>query len=83
VLVDGLSDAQIAGLQYHGGLRLIRHPVKGADAATEHCKALVTTPAARDSLGERVNLPDWAFKATVWRLSDRRERLLVYLRIGG
>lgn len=83
VLVDGLSDAQIAGLQYHGGLRLVRHPARGADAASEHCKALVTTPSARDSLGERVNLPDWAFKATVWRLNDRRERLLVYLRIGG
>lgn len=83
VLVDGLSDAQIAGLQYHGGLGLVRHPVNGRDTVTDHCKVLVTTPAARDSLDERVNLPSWAFKATVWRLSDRRERMLVYLRIGG
>lgn len=81
VLVDDLSAAQIAALQYHGGLQLVRSEADAAQKAA--CQALVTTPRGQATLAERVDLPQWAFKASVWRLDDRRERLLVYRRVGG
>lgn len=81
VLVDELSAAQIAALQYHGGLQLVRSEADVAQKAA--CQALVTTPRGQATLAERVDLPQWAFKASVWRLDDRRERLLVYRRVGG
>ena len=81
VLVDDLSAAQIAALQYHGGLQLVRSEADVAQKAA--CQALVTTPKGQATLSERVDLPQWAFKASVWRLDDRRERLLVYRRVGG
>jgi hypothetical protein len=34
-------------------------------------------------LDQRVNLTQWAFKASVFRLTDDKERLLVYQRVGG
>ncbi len=81
VLVDDLSAAQIAALQYHGGLQLVRSEADAEQKAA--CQALVTTPRGQATLAERVDLPQWAFKASVWRLDDRRERLLVYRRVGG
>lgn len=81
VLVDDLSAAQIAALQYHGGLQLVRSEADAEQKAV--CQALVTTPRGQATLAERVDLPQWAFKASVWRLDDRRERLLVYRRVGG
>lgn len=80
VLVDDLSAAQIAALQYHGGLQLVRSEADAAQKAA--CQALVTTPKGQATLADRVDLPQWAFKASVWRLDDRRERLLVYRRVG-
>lgn len=80
VLVDDLGPAQIAALQYHGGLTLVRSDA--GDAREAGCQALVTTPKGQATLADRVDLPQWAFKASVWRLDDRRERLLVYRRVG-
>lgn len=79
VLVDGLTQAQIAALQYHGGLSLKRST---AGPAPE-CRTLVTSPGSQSTLDERVDLTQWAFKATVRRLTDNKERLLVYQRVGG
>ena len=79
VLVDGLSQAQIAALQYHGKLDLQR---TGAGPAPT-CQTLVVSPATQPTLDQRVALTDWAFKATVFRLTDDKERLLVYQRVGG
>jgi 4-amino-4-deoxy-L-arabinose transferase-like glycosyltransferase len=79
VLVDGLSQAQIAALQYHGQLDLQR---TGANAAPA-CQTLVVSPATQPSLDQRVELTHWAFKATVFRLTDNKERLLIYQRVGG
>jgi 4-amino-4-deoxy-L-arabinose transferase-like glycosyltransferase len=79
VLVDGLSQAQIAGLQYHGAL-----PLQRTDAgASPACRTLVVSPATQPTLDQRVELTQWAFKATVFRLTDNKERLLVYQRVGG
>ena len=77
VLVDGLGQAQIASLQFQGGLPLRRT----GDDATGDCKIMVVNPDTQPTLDERVALTEWAYKATVRRLNDR-ERLLIYQRVG-
>src|SRR5690606_12010183 len=72
VLVDGLSQAQIAALQYHGRLELVR---TGAHDEGR-CRNLVVDPENQPTLDQRVNLTQWAFKATVRRLTDNKESLL-------
>jgi 4-amino-4-deoxy-L-arabinose transferase-like glycosyltransferase len=79
VLADGLSQAQIAALQYHGGLTLRRT----SSGPASECRILVVAPGSQPTLDQRVELTQWAFKATVSRLSDNKERLLVYQRVGG
>lgn len=79
VLVDGLSQAQISALQYHGQLELRRLSLGHEEA---QCAALVVTPDQAATLYRRVNLTHWAYKASASRLSDRSERLLIYLRVG-
>ena len=79
VLVDGLSQAQIAALQYHGQLDLQRTGAAPAPA----CQTLVVSPATQPTLAQRVDLTQWAFRATVFRLTDNKEGLLVYQRVGG
>lgn len=77
VLADGLSQPQIAALQYHGKLQLVR-----TGSAEEHrCRSLVVAPENQPTLDQRVDLTQWAFKATVRRLTDNKESLLVYRRI--
>ncbi len=77
VLVDGLNQAQIAALRHHGGLELRRTPAPAGD-----CLTLIVAPAAQPTLDQRVTLTDWAFRATVRRLTDTKESVLVYQRIG-
>jgi 4-amino-4-deoxy-L-arabinose transferase-like glycosyltransferase len=77
VLADGLTQAQIAALQYHGALDLVR---TGADSG-KTCRSMVVSPDSQPSLDSRVDLTQWAFKATVRRLTDSKESLLVYQRI--
>ena len=79
VLVDGLSQAQIAALQHHGSLKLARTTELGAGT---HCQSLVVAPASQATLHQRVELTHWAFKSTVSRLTDSKESLLVYQRVG-
>ncbi|WP_291211082.1 hypothetical protein [Hydrogenophaga sp.] len=78
VVVDGLSQAQIAALQYHGALTLVR---SGGNAGSD-CQSMVVAPASQASLHQRVELTHWAFKSTVSRLTDSKESLLVYQRVG-
>ena len=77
VVVDGLSQAQIAALQYHGSLNLVRSGGNGAAA----CQSMVVAPASQATLHQRVELTHWAFKSTVSRLTDSKESLLVYQRV--
>jgi len=79
VLVDGLSQAQIAALRYHGGLELVR-TTSGPDP---RCQGLLVSPETQATLAKRVDLTHWAFKATVRRLTDNKESLLYYQRVGG
>jgi hypothetical protein len=78
VLVDGLSQAQIAALRHHGGLQLVRTGGTEGDV----CRSLVVSPDTQPTLDERVTLTQWAFRAKVSRLSDRKESLLLYQRVG-
>ena len=78
VVVDGLSQAQIAALQYHGNLQLVR---SGGNAGAD-CQSMVVAPASQATLHQRVELTHWAFKSTVSRLTDSKESLLVYQRVG-
>jgi 4-amino-4-deoxy-L-arabinose transferase-like glycosyltransferase len=81
VLADGLSQAQIAALQYHGQLQLVRS--RRGEAAAAACRIMVVNPTSQATLDKRLNLTQWAFKASVSRLTDKKERLLVYQRVGG
>ena len=78
VLADGLNQAQITALQYHGDLELVR--TNHSDAA--RCRSMVVAPESQPTLNDRVDLTQWAFKATVRRLTDNKESLLVYQRVG-
>ena len=75
VEIYGVGSAQTAALQYHGELELRRAtPVAS-------CPYLVVDVTAQSSLGGAVNLPDWAFQATVRKPTDRTENMLVYKRV--
>ncbi len=77
VLVDGLGQAQIAALQFQGGLSLIRSSDRRSQ---KQCRTLVVHPDSQPSLDRRVNLVNWAYTGTVRRLNDK-EHLLLYQRI--
>ncbi|MCB4365648.1 hypothetical protein KIH07_18075 [Hydrogenophaga taeniospiralis] len=79
VIADGLTQAQIAALQYHGRLRLVRSTSGPAPA----CRMLVVAPASQPTLDERITLTQWAYRAKVRRLTDNKESLLIYRRVGG
>ena len=75
VEIYGVGSAQTAALQYHGELELRR----ATPAAS--CPFLVVDVTAQSSLGGAVNLPDWAFQATVRKPTDKTENMLVYKRV--
>lgn len=75
VEIYGVGSAQAAALQYHGGLDLRQ------TTTAENCAYLIVDNTAQASLSQAVNLPDWAFKATVHRPSDKNENLLLYKRV--
>lgn len=77
VIVDGLNPGMETALRYHGQLDLVRMGAPGQ----EKCRALILEPAGQATLSERTDLTEWAFKATVSRLTDRKERVLLYLRV--
>jgi hypothetical protein len=63
-------------LQYHGQLELRQTSALGV------CPYLVVNVAAQSSLSKAVNLPDWAFQASVRRPTDKNENILVFKRVG-
>lgn len=79
VLVDGLTQAQISALRYHGQLNLIRTTPPAQEA--QACRALVVSPDTQRTLDQRIDLTQWAFRATVRRLTDNKESLLLYQRV--
>lgn len=75
VEIYGLSGAQTTALQYHGGLKLQQAGPRAS------CPYLVVETDAQARLADAVNLPDWAFQATVSRPTDRTENVLVFRRV--
>ena len=77
VEIYGVGSAQVAALQYHGRLELRRAgPLAG-------CPYLVVDVKAQSSLSSAVNLPDWAFLATVRKPTDKSENMLLFKRVRG
>lgn len=75
VEIYGVGSAQAAALQYHGQLELRQATPQAS------CPYLVVDIAAQPSLSAAVNLPDWAFQATVRKPTDKTENMLVYKRV--
>lgn len=79
VLVHGLSHAQLAGLWYHGGLRLQR--LSTAPSATASaCRSLVVEPRAYATLAQQMSLAGWSLQTDMRRLRDDRDRLMLFTR---
>ena len=76
VEIFGVASPLAAALQYHGALTLVPTTTR------THCPYLVVDEAAKPRLSQSVNLPDWAFLATVRRPTDKSQVLLVYKRVG-
>jgi 4-amino-4-deoxy-L-arabinose transferase-like glycosyltransferase len=75
VEIYGVGSAQAAALQYHGGLEL-------RQAGTQaNCPYLIVDVEAQPTLSRAVNLPDWAFQATVRRPTDKTENVLLFKRV--
>ena len=62
-------------MQYHGKLELKQL------APDVSCPYLIVDGTVETNLSRVVNLPDWAFKATVSRPTDKNQKLLVYKRV--
>jgi len=76
VLVHGLSHAQIAGLRYHGDLKL-QITREGKRSA---CRALVVDPRSYTTLEKSIDLSQWRLLTQVPRLRENRDHLLLFLR---
>jgi hypothetical protein len=69
-----LTQSQIAALRYHA--RLDIQPLLRRSTSCRH--ALVSS---QGDIGSQLTLTDWAFKARVYRLGERRESLLLFQRL--
>ncbi|MES2974575.1 MAG: hypothetical protein V4757_13255 [Pseudomonadota bacterium] len=72
--VHGLSHPQIAALEFHGGLAL---RYAGTVAA---CPWLVVDADALDSLNSAVNMKNWQLHASIRRMNDENDDLLLFRR---
>lgn len=75
VEIFGVAGAQAAAFQYHGELEL-RQVGTGAS-----CPYLIVDSAAQPRLSQTINLPDWAFQATVRRPTDKNDNVSIYRRV--
>ena len=73
----GVGSAQAAALQYHGKLTLRQ------TAAQASCDFLIVDADSQSTLGNAVDLPNWAFWASLRKPSDKNENLLLYRRVAG
>jgi len=76
VEIHGIGSAQAAALQYHGRLELRQATPQAG------CPYLLVDVNAQPTLSTAVNLPDWAFQATVRKPNDRTENIVVFKRVG-
>jgi 4-amino-4-deoxy-L-arabinose transferase-like glycosyltransferase len=76
VQIVGISSAQAAAFQYHGQLDLLQ------SNPSAKCPYMIVDSAAQATLSQTVNLPDWAFQASVRRPTDKNDHILIYRRVG-
>lgn len=72
----GLNRAQVAALQYHGGLSLQRAGLQ------DECHWLVADRASWPPSERMVDVAQWEARATVPRPTDKNDHLLVFSRAG-
>jgi 4-amino-4-deoxy-L-arabinose transferase-like glycosyltransferase len=75
VEVHGLNSAQVAAFQYHGKLDLRQ---AGAKAA---CPYLIVDADAQATLSDTIDMPEWAYLATLRRPTDKNENVALYKRV--
>ncbi len=75
VEIYGIGSAQAAAFQYHGQLELRQATERAA------CPYLIVDADVQSALSNKVNLPDWAFLATVRRPTDKNENILLFKRV--
>lgn len=75
VEIYGIGSAQAAALQYHGQLELRQATAQAS------CPYLIVDVEAKSTLSSTVNLPDWAFQATVRKPADKNENVLLFKRV--
>ena len=75
IAVHGLDAAQVAALRYHGNLTL------EALVPSSACNYLVVHSGSQASMADLINLPDWAFLATVRRPTDASQSVAIYKRL--
>ncbi len=75
VEVYGLNSGQVTAFQYHGRLELRQAAAKAA------CPYLVVDADAQSTLSDTVDMPEWAFLATLRRPTDKNENVLLYKRV--
>ena len=75
VEVYGLNSAQVAAFQYHGHMELRRAAAKAV------CPYLVVDADAQGTLSEAVDMPEWAYLATLRRPTDKNENVALYKRV--
>ena len=76
VEVFGISNGQAAAFKYHGELDLRK------SNRTSTCPFLIVDADVQKSMSQVVNLPDWAFVATLSRPTDKTENILLFKRVG-
>jgi hypothetical protein len=74
--VHGLNRAQLASLRVHGNLEL---RMAGTVAS---CPWLIADADALDSLNSSMDMKQWTLKASLRRLSDENDDVLLFRRVG-
>lgn len=77
VAVFGLSQAQIAGLQYHGGLWVVRAP----SAQFSACPRLVVDTEDFVHLSNALAMNEWRLMTRIPRLRDNRDTWMMFERV--
>ena len=73
--IHGISNAQAAALRYHGQLTLRQA------APNVGCQFLIVDTESQATLSSVVNLPDWAFWASLTRPADKNENVVLFKRV--
>ena len=74
--IYGISNAQAAAFRYHNALNIYKFD------GSNVCPFLIVDSEVKEAMSAVVNLPEWAFVATLNRPTDKAENILVFKRVG-